>query len=233
VKSATSTIPIVATFGDPVFAGLVTSSARPGGNLTDVSITGGFEIAGKKLQILKEAIPSASKFGLLVTWAGYASAPWQPALRKFNLTLGISLLDEVLLREATLPEIERTLDELTRQRPDAIVISSEAELAAYLPEIVALVEKHRLPALYYFRTYVEAGRLMAYSPDLAKIFRQLADDVRRILDGAKPGDIPIYLSGDQVRVHHQSEGRQGDRLHLPAVDASPEPTGSSNEVAGK
>jgi putative ABC transport system substrate-binding protein len=97
-----------------------------------------------------------------------------------------------LVEESTSSEYQRVFAEFAQRPPDALIVSSTSELFAYRKLIVDLAEKSRLPAIYPFRDYVEAGGLMAYETDLAELFRRMANDVHQILNGAKPGDIPIY-----------------------------------------
>jgi putative ABC transport system substrate-binding protein len=189
VRAASDTIPIVLAGGDPIRAGLATSLAHPGGNITGVTNDVGPEIWGKRLQILKEAVPSVSKVSLLdlrAYWQ-YDVAP----LREPGQQLQISLVG-MLLEESTPAELRRVFGEIARDRPDAIMVGGEAQLTGQHPLIVELVDKSRLPALYPWREYVEAGGLMAYGADLGEGGRRTADDVHEILNGAKPGDIPIY-----------------------------------------
>jgi putative tryptophan/tyrosine transport system substrate-binding protein len=103
----------------------------------------------------------------------------------------ISLID-MLLEGSTPSEVQRVFAEITQQRVDAVMVSGTGDLMAYRQLIVELAEKSRLPAIYGWRQYVEAGGLMAYAPDPVELGRRLANDVHQILDGAKPGDIPIY-----------------------------------------
>jgi putative ABC transport system substrate-binding protein len=105
--------------------------------------------------------------------------------------LQISLID-MLLEGSTPSEVQRVFAEITQQRVDAVMVSGTGDLMAYRQLIVELAEKSRLPAIYGWRQYVEAGGLMAYAPDPVELGRRLANDVHQILDGAKPGDIPIY-----------------------------------------
>jgi len=188
--AATRTIPIVAFMLDPLKAGLVTSLSRPGGNLTGITLDPGIEIWGKRLEMLKEAIPSTTKavvLGMREGWEG----PSGQALRHAAGRLGISL-DLVLPQQGTPAEMERVFAAIEQQRPDVVLVSGEGDLYAHRQLIAALAEKHRLPALYPYRDYVEAGGLMAYAVDLAELLKRMADDVHQILKGAKPGDIPIY-----------------------------------------
>jgi putative ABC transport system substrate-binding protein len=105
--------------------------------------------------------------------------------------LQISLID-MLLEGSTPSEVQRVFAEITQQRLDAVMVSGTGDLMAYRQLIVELAEKSRLPAIYGWRQYVEAGGLRAYAPDPVELGRRLANDVHQILDGAKPGDIPIY-----------------------------------------
>jgi putative ABC transport system substrate-binding protein len=188
--AATSTIPIVAFMLDPLHAGLVTSLGRPGGNLTGISFDAGIEIWGKRLQMLKEAIPSTAKAAFLGMREGWEGSSGQ-VLRDAGGRLGISLVF-MLPQQGTPSEIESVFAAMEQQRPDVVLVSGEGDLYAHRQLIVDLIEKNRLPAIYPYRDYVEAGGLMAYAPDLAELLRRMADDVHQILKGAKPGDIPIY-----------------------------------------
>ena len=189
VRAADDTIPIVFTSGDPIRAGLVTSLAHPGGNMTGVNIQVDFEIWGKRLQILKEAVPSISKVAYLDLRA-YWQYDMEP-LREPSQQLQISLVG-MLLEESTPAEFRRVFAELAQDRPDAMMVGSDAALTAHLPLIVELVNKSRLPAIYAARDHAEAGGLMAYGADLGEVAQRMANDVHEILNGAKAGDIPIY-----------------------------------------
>ena len=192
ISAATETIPIVAS-GTFTGSGVMPSLARPGGNMTGVRVEEP-EIFGKRLQILKEAIPSATKIAYLdirTNWESAFGRQTREELRKASQTLEISLTD-MLVEELTASEYQRVFREIAPHPPDAIIVSSTSELFPYRRLIVDLAEKSRLPAIYPFRDYVEAGGLMAYETDLAELFRRMANDVHEILNGAKPGDIPIY-----------------------------------------
>jgi putative ABC transport system substrate-binding protein len=188
--AVTTTIPIVVS-GDPIGAGLATSLARPGGNITGVSIFAGYEIYGKRLQVLKEAVPSVSKVAFLgIPASGVENAVAQQ-LREISERLGISLIG-MPLQQSTPSEYQRAFTEIAQERPDAITVSALGDLLPYRQLIVELIEKSRLPAVYPYRDYVEVGGLMAYGSDLGELWRRVADDVHQILNGAKPADIPIY-----------------------------------------
>jgi len=188
--AATSTIPVVAFMLDPLHAGLVTSLGRPGGNLTGITLDAGIEIWGKRLAILKEAIPSIAKATFLGMREGWEGTSGQ-VLRDAGDRLGISLTF-MLPQQGTPSEIERVFAAMEQQRPDAVLVSGEGDLYANRVLIAELAEKTRLPTICPYRDYVEAGALMGYAVDLAELLRRMADDVHQILKGGKPGDIPIY-----------------------------------------
>ena len=195
VRAATGTIPIVWIGPDPIRAGFATSFARPGGNITGVSMFDA-EFDAKRLQILKEAAPSASKVAYLTmrrTWEGASRPMYQRASQQAHQRLQISLTP-MLLQEATPSELQHAFAEIAPDPPDAIMVAGIGELIPYRQLIVGLVEKSRLPAMYGLRDFVEAGRLMAYEVDFGEAARRMADDVHEILNGANPGDIPIYQS---------------------------------------
>jgi len=189
-KATTSTTPVVAFMLDPLKAGLVTSLARPGGNLTGITLDAGIEIWGKRLEMLKEAIPSTARAAFLGMRDGWDESFGQ-VLRDASSRLGISLT-WMLPQAGTPSEIERVFVAMGEQRPDAVLVSGEGDLYANRQLIAELAHKHRLPVMCPYRDYVDAGGLMAYTVDLAELLRRLANDVHQILNGAKPGDIPIY-----------------------------------------
>jgi ABC-type uncharacterized transport system substrate-binding protein len=189
-KAATSTIPVVAFMLDPLKAGLVTSLARPGGNLTGITLDAGIEIWGKRLQMLKEAIPSTTTAAFLGMRGGWEGSSGQ-VLRTAGAELGISLVF-MLPQEGNSSEIERVFALMEQQRPDAVLVSGEGDLYAHRHLIAELAGKKRLPMMCPYRDYVEAGALMAYAVDLAELLRRMANDVHQILRGGTPGDIPIY-----------------------------------------
>jgi putative tryptophan/tyrosine transport system substrate-binding protein len=189
-RAATSAIPVVAFMIDPLKAGLVGSLARPGGNLTGITLDAGIEIWGKRLELLREAVPSTAKAAFLGMRDGWEGSFGQ-ALRDVGSQLGISLIS-MLPNMGTTSEIERVFATMAQQRPDAVLVSGEGDLYAHRQLIVELAEKNRLPTMCPYRDYVEAGGLMAYTVDLAELLRRMANDVHQILKGAKPGDIPIY-----------------------------------------
>jgi putative tryptophan/tyrosine transport system substrate-binding protein len=189
-RAATSTIPIVAFMLDPLEAGLVTNLARPGGNLTGISLDPGIEIWGKRLETLKEAVPSTARVAFLGMRDGWEGSSGQ-FLRDASGRLGISLISTVPATGTT-SEIERVFAAMAREQPDAVLVSGEGDLYAHRQLIVELAQKNRLPTMCPYRDFVEVGGLMAYTVDLAELLRRMAGDVHQILNGAKPGDISIY-----------------------------------------
>ena len=189
-KAATVTIPIVAFMLDPLQAKLVTNLNRPGGNLTGITLDAGIEIWGKRLEFLKEAIPSMTRAVFLGMRGGWEGAAAQ-GLRDAAARLGISLVF-VFPQEGKPAEIERVFAAIAKQRPDAVLVSGEGDLYANRQLIAELALKKRLATICPYRDYVEAGALMGYALDLSELFRRMADDVHNILKGARPGDIPIY-----------------------------------------
>ena len=154
----------------------------------------GLEINGKRLQILKEAVPSASDVAFLdirTFWDSIGGQEVREELRRASRLLEISLTDR-LVEESTPSEYQRVFAEIAQKPLDAMIVSGVSELFPYRQLIADLAAKNRLPAIYAGRDYVEAGGLMAYGTDLVELWRRLADDVHEILNGAKPGDIPIY-----------------------------------------
>jgi putative ABC transport system substrate-binding protein len=189
-KAVTSTIPVVAFMLDPLHAGLVTSLSRPGGNLTGITLDAGVEVWGKRLEVLKEALPSTTKAAFLGMRGGWEGAAGQ-VLRDAAARLGISLTF-TLPETGTPPEIERAFAAIEQQQPDVLLVSGEGDLYANRQLIAELSVKKRLPTMCPYRDHVEAGALMGYAVDLAELLRRMADDVHQILKGATPGDIPIY-----------------------------------------
>lgn len=189
-KSVTSTVPVVAFMVDPLKAGLVASLAPPGGNLTGITLDPGIEICSKRLELLKEAVPSTTRTAFLGMRDGCEGSFGQ-AMRDVAGRLGISL-PSMLPNGGTTSEIERVFAEMAGQRPDAVLITGEGDLYANRQLIAELAQRYRMPTMCPYRDYVDAGGLMAYTVDLAELLRRMALDVQQILTGAKPGDIPIY-----------------------------------------
>jgi putative ABC transport system substrate-binding protein len=189
-KEATSTIPIVGSMADPLAAGLVSSLARPGGNITGVSVDAGLEIWGKRLGLLRELIPTASRAGFLAS-RDVAGTPQGVAMREAAQQVRISLVGPPL--EGTIQEAEyrRVFKLMTQERADALIVSDQSEHTTYSRQIIKLTEESRLPALFPYRFWAEQGGLIAYGVDSAELLRRAAGYIVRILQGAKPSELPI------------------------------------------
>jgi len=185
LKQATSTIPIVMTgAGDPVGQGFVQSLGRPGGNITGLSLQS-VDTTGKRLELLSELVRPAGPVAVL--WDRYSLLHWQEA-EVAARERGWRLLS-LEIRDAG--EIEAALTAAGDARAGALLVFNSALLDRQAGRIAALAARHRLPAMYGLRFYVEAGGLMAYGPDLIDNWRRSAVFVDKILKGAKPADMPV------------------------------------------
>ena len=187
--AATTTVPIVVITGDPIAGGLVTNLAHPGGNVTGVSINAGIEIEAKRLQILKEAIPSVVRVVHLLSsvWDTNGARDLDEAGRRLGITVTRNLL--AVVDDA---ELQRAFADMAQQKLDAVVVDEGGSFLAQRAAIAGLAEKYRLPVIYPYRDYVEQGGLIALAPDLGELAERMASDVHQILNGTKPGDIPFY-----------------------------------------
>ena len=212
--AATTTIPIVGITGDPIAGGLVTNLARPGGNLTGVSVNAGIEIYAKRLQILKEVMPRASKVAYLLSsaWDGT-----ELSYREAGQHFGIALIENIL-SEVSDAQLRRTFAEMGQQQIDAAIVDEGGSFLAQRALIVELAGKHRLPVIYPYRDYVDLGGLMAYAPELGELAQRIANDVHQILNGAKPGDIPFYQPNKfQLIVNLKTAGALDLEIPAPLV----------------
>ena len=190
-KHATSDIPIIfPTVGDPVTDGLVASLGRPGGNITGLSNLTPV-LVGKCLEVLKQAIPAASRVAVLWQPNGFVERT-RREVRKGAELAGRALAMRLQFVEARAPEdFERAFSDMTRARVRAVVVVVTAMFVQQRRRLVELAAKSRLPAVYGSSESVDAGGLMSYGPNLADSFRRAATYVDKILKGAKPGDLPI------------------------------------------
>jgi putative ABC transport system substrate-binding protein len=186
-KNATGTIPIVMAGAiDPVAFELVASLARPGGNVTGLSDSTGRELEGKRLELLKEAVPKISRVGVVLDSASRLDpAPIRDAARALGLTLILSS------ETATPEEFESAFAGMTRERADALYAPETPINVRHQNLIIELAAKNRLPVMYGSREFVEAGGLIAYGTDFADLFRRAATYVDKILKGVKPAELPV------------------------------------------
>jgi putative tryptophan/tyrosine transport system substrate-binding protein len=188
LKEATSTIPIVALTAEPVQGGLVTSMARPGGNITGVSVDTGPELWDKRLQLLREVVPTISKLAIL----GVQTNPDTAAMKEATEKAGIEIAGPFYMSKGTDDEYREVFATISPSGANGLLVGGNAELVTKRQLIAELAAKHRLPAIYDYRVFVEAGGLMSYGTDLMEPLRWAARQIDQILNGAKPGDIPYH-----------------------------------------
>jgi putative ABC transport system substrate-binding protein len=188
VSAATHTIPIVfASNGDPVRDGLVASLARPGGNVTGVTIFGTDAVA-KRMQLLREVAPQATVIGFLMN----PNNPNADIEMKAAQTAASSLGKELLvLRASNEGEIDAAFEIMAQQRGGALLGATDTFLFGRRAKIVSLAARHRIPAIYYLPEFAEAGGLMAYGNRITEAYRQIGIYVGRILKGEKAADLPV------------------------------------------
>jgi putative ABC transport system substrate-binding protein len=185
-KQATGTIPVViGAMGDPVESGVVSSLAHPGGNITGFSLAMSEEFVAKHLEIIKQAVPNASRVAVL----------WHSSMRiqvrdmeRAAQTLGVRLQSIEVQQPG---QLDRAFASLTAKRAAALVVVGDPFTFTHREQIVNLAAKHRLPAIYGFRAFVDDGGLFAYAANLSDLWRRAATYVDKILKGAKPRDLPV------------------------------------------
>ena len=188
LKEVTSTIPIVAFIADPVQSSLATSMARPGGNITGVSVDTGPELSGKRLQLLREVVPTISKLAIL----GPQNYPETAVMQEATEKAGIGVAGPFYMNKGTDDEYRQVFATISESGANALFVGGNAEHVTKRQLIAELAAKYRLPAIYPYPVFVEAGGLMSYGADLAEIFRQAAREIDKILNSASPADIPFY-----------------------------------------
>jgi putative ABC transport system substrate-binding protein len=186
---ATKTIPIVmASSADPVGSGLVASLARPGGNVTGFTILGP-ELEGKRLELLKQAVPGLSQLAVLWNPSNPGIVSYFETVKNAGRALQISLGPVVEIRRSD--ELDSAFTAIASARPHALVVIADRFLLSHRKQIVEFAAVKRLPTMYRYREYVDAGGLMSYAPSNIELFLGTAIYVDKILKGAKPGDLPI------------------------------------------
>jgi ABC-type uncharacterized transport system substrate-binding protein len=187
-KRVTKTIPVVTVFvGDPVGTGLIESLARPGGNITGTSLMQ-TETSAKRLQLLKELVPSARRVAVLWNPRNAATARNWKETQEAGSSLGLKLLS---VEMRTRDEVATVFATIARERPDALVVLLDSLTGDHRHEIVEFAAKNRLPAIYAGTPFAEAGGLLVDSVDFHELWRRAAVYVDRILRGAKPADLPV------------------------------------------
>ena len=187
-KRSTTSIPIVmVNTPDPVQLGLVASLARPGGNVTGTT-TLSADLSTKQLQLLKEAVPRATRIGVLLN----PDNPWHPLALKGAEAAAPSLAVRLHAVRVRRPEdLDSAFEAMTRDQVGALLVLSDPTTFFHRNRLADLAARHRLPAMYGVRGYVDAGGLMSYWAHQADLYRRVGSYVDRILKGARPGDLPI------------------------------------------
>jgi putative tryptophan/tyrosine transport system substrate-binding protein len=189
--ATTDRIPIVGLVADPIRSGLTRNMARPGGNFTGVSVDAGYDVWGKRLELLRELVPRMSTVGVLtvrVAWERF----YRTGFEKLAPELGIAVVGAVLEQPVTEEEFRRVFTAMLKEHADALYVTETAEVFIHAPLVIELAQKYRLPAVYNYRYHAQIGGLMAYDYGLSDLGRIVADQIDQILKGTKPGDIPIY-----------------------------------------
>jgi putative tryptophan/tyrosine transport system substrate-binding protein len=191
-KAATATIPIVFVLAeDPVRLGIVTSLARPGGNLTGINFFAS-ELAAKRLELLRELVPGAARVAVLVNPVNSTTAEstlrgMEPAARAMGLQVQV-------LNASSSREIDAAFATLASERPDAVLVGTDTFLIDRRVQLALQAMLHKLPATYPVRDFAEVGGLMSYGASLADAYRHVGIYTGRILKGAKPADLPVVQS---------------------------------------
>ena len=191
-KAATSTIPILFLVGDdPARLGLVASLARPGGNITGINIFNA-ELAAKRLELLRELVPRATRVAVLVNPADvWATEPQSGAVKAAAPQMGLQIQ---VLNADRRAEIDAAFETIGRERPDALFVGTSPFLNGRRVQLTQLEAFQRLPAIYAVRDYAEVGGLMSYGSDIVDGYRQIGVYAGRILKGAMPSDLPVVQS---------------------------------------
>src|SRR5262245_27186303 len=189
-KLSTATIPVLFLVGiDPVTSGLVASINRPNGNATGVSLVSR-EMNAKKLELLHELLPTAARIGVLLN-------PSNPSMETFTsdvMGAASALRQQIaVLKISTDHDLDTAMANLVEQRVDGIVITDDPFFTNRRDRLAALATRHRIPAIYPWREYVEAGGLVSYGPSITNGYRQVGIYVGRVLKGEKPADLPVML----------------------------------------
>src|SRR6516225_5846735 len=196
-KAATTTIPIAfMTAEDPVRLGLVASLARPAGNLTGINFFTG-ELAAKRLEMLRELVPAATRVAVLVNPT--QAAPTESTLRSVEAAARAMGLQIQVLNASSSREIDAAFATFARERPDALFLGVDPFLNSRRAQLVNLAARYAIPATFSNRDFAEIGGLMSYGADIVDAFRQLGIYAGRILKGAKSADLPVVQRGNRCK----------------------------------
>jgi putative ABC transport system substrate-binding protein len=191
-KAVTNTIPVVFLVSeDPVKIGLVASLARPGGNLTGVNFFN-LELAGKRLEVLHDLVPAATRIAVLINPANTGNAD---STAQATETAGRAIgLQVQIIRASTGREIDAAFAAMARERPDALFVGGDPLFNSRRQQLALLAARHAIPAAYSSREYPESGGLMSYGADVTDAYRQLGLYAGRVLKGEKPANMPVIQS---------------------------------------
>jgi len=204
-QAATKTIPIVFMVADdPVRLGVVSSLARPGGNMTGFNVLA-VELAAKRIELLRDLVPGAGRIAVLVNPADTAST--ESTLRDAQAAARAMGMQIQVLNATTLHEIDAAFAGLVRERPDALFVGTGPFLTDRRVQLAQLAARHAIPAIYQDRLFAEVGGLVSYGASLADGYRHVGTYTGRILKGAKPSDLPVVQSSKFELVINQSTAR--------------------------
>jgi ABC-type uncharacterized transport system substrate-binding protein len=190
-KAATATIPVVFGVGDdPVHLGLVASLARPGGNLTGIT-TLSAELGSKRLELLRELVPKATRVGVLINPTNVNAEPVLKDLHVAASTLGLQIH---VLHASTEREIEAAFATLLELRPGGLMVGTDPFFNSRSEQLARLALRHAVPTVFQFREFAAAGGLMSYGGSITEVYRLAGIYVGRILKGEKPTDLPVHQS---------------------------------------
>jgi len=190
-KQATTTLPIVfASVGDAVAEGLVTSLARPGGNVTGLTVAA-TELVSKSLEVIKQAVPGVKRVAILFKPDAMPDSAKKERLKAADVAARALGLRLQIVEARGAEDFDRAFSDMTRARADALAVPATQVFNLERRRLVNLAAKNRLPAVYPNRDFVDAGGLMSYGPNLADMARRAASYVDKILKGAKPADLPV------------------------------------------
>jgi putative ABC transport system substrate-binding protein len=188
VRQLTKTIPIVfATHADPIGLGHVASLSRPGGNITGLSMLM-TELTAKALEMLKEVVPHATRFGVFFTPTAPSHIPLLQAADAVGAKLGVALNK---MPVQSVDDFDAAFATMARERDDGVLVHGASLTGTHSVRLAELTLKHRLPTMFMIRDNVEAGGLLCYGPDLLDLTRRGATYIDKILKGAKPADLPV------------------------------------------
>jgi putative tryptophan/tyrosine transport system substrate-binding protein len=203
-KTATTTIPIVFAVGeDPVRLGIVTSLARPGGNLTGINFFVA-ELSAKRLEVMRELVPGVARVAVLVNPATDAVNA-ESVVREVDAAARAKGVQIQIFNASTNREIDAAFAALMRERPDALFVSGDGFFNSRRVQLVHLATRHAMPATYATRVYPDVGGLMSYGTSITDTYRQTGVYVGRVLKGAKPADLPVMQASKfELVINHQT-----------------------------